>query len=169
MTEETRKLELQFINRSPPKEADAATEQRKRDRENGRQMAMGYAQEALLKAVTVMRTSKDEKQAFAAAKYIMDRAWGPPKAPDEAEIALGNRDIFDVLASISAEITQTIEEKEVNASIQVEEAKNGPIAGQIADGVGQGLGGAGFFAEALARSGAIPADESEIIDVDEGE
>lgn len=171
MADETRLLglEMRFIQREAPKAPDPAAEQRKRDRENGRQQAQAYASEALLQAVTIMRTSKDEKTQLNAAKYIMDRAWGPPKAPDEQEIALGNRDVFDVLASISAEITQHIQEKDVDATVQARGPENDAIAGEIEDGSGPEFGGDGFFAALAAAQGAVPAGEPPAVDADEVE
>lgn len=169
MADETKKLEMHFIQRNVPRQNDPAVEQRKRDRENGRQAAQVYAPEALLEAVNMMRNSKDEKQRLSAAKYIMDRAWGPPKAPDEQEVALGNRDIFDVLASISAEITQAIEEKPVNAEIKTESVTYEPGVIEVEAGDGESLGGAGFFAALTAAGGAVPAGEPEAGDPDEDE
>lgn len=109
------KFELHLIRRSMPAEPDPAAEKRKQDRENGRMAALEYANEALLTAVAVLRTCPDPKQKLQAAKMIMDRAWGTPKADDSEQQKLANRNILDILATISLENTAKPLEKPVEA------------------------------------------------------
>lgn len=109
------KFELHLIRRTMPAEKDPAADQRRQDRENGRQAALAYADEALLTAVAAMRTCPDWKQKLQAAKMIMDRAWGTPKADDSEQQKLANRNILDILATISLENTAKPLEKPVEA------------------------------------------------------
>lgn len=163
----TQTLELHLIRRNVP---DPAAEKRKADRENGRQQALEFAGEALLQTVHEMRTSKDAKQRLQAAKMIMDRAWGTPKADDSEQQKLKNRDILDVLAMISMENTKQIAEKPVAAE-KIEQKQ--PISsledlligeGEYAEIVEPVEGGPGQVAvapepapEAEPAPGAVPA------------
>lgn len=79
---------------------------RKKDRENGRQQAQLYANEALLRAVAIMRNSKDESQVLKAIKMITDRAWGIPKSADEEEANAKNQSIIEILAAFSSTTPQ---------------------------------------------------------------
>lgn len=98
-------FELNLIRRDLP--ADPAAEKRKQDREDGRQKALEYANDALCEMVTLMRTCPDPKIRLQAAKNVMDRAWGTPKAVEGEAQALKNRSIIEVLAAISADIQET--------------------------------------------------------------
>lgn len=105
MSDEKPVFNLNLIRRDLP--PDPATEKRRADREDGRQKAMEYANSALQTMVTLMNTSPDPKIRLQAAKNIMDRAWGTPKAVEGEAQALKNRSIIEVLAAISADIQET--------------------------------------------------------------
>lgn len=117
-------LELHLIRRSAPAEQDPAADKRRQDRENGRVAAQEFANEALLTAVTVLRTCPDPKQKLTAAKMIMDRAWGAPKVDESENQKLANRNILDILSAISQENTKQLE-KPVHAQ-QIEQKPSNP-------------------------------------------
>ena len=160
-------IELHLIRRNVP---DPAAEKRKADRENGRQAALEFANEALLQAVSVMRTSPDAKQRLQAAKMIMDRAWGTPKADDSEQQKLKNRDILDVLAMISMENTKQITEKPVAAEkieqkqpvssledLLIGEGEYAEVIESVEGGLGPVTAAPEPVAEAEPAPGAVPA------------
>lgn len=98
------KFELHLIRRDVT--VDPAAAKRKKDREDGRQKAQVFAEEALQQMVALMRNDPDSKIRLQAAKYVMDRAWGTPKAIEDESQAQKNKSIIEVLAGISAEFAQ---------------------------------------------------------------
>lgn len=98
------KFELHLIRRDVT--ADPAAAKRKKDREDGRVAAAAFAQEALQEAVALMRNCPDPKIRLQAAKMVMDRAWGTPKATEDESQIQKNKSIIEVLAGISAEFAQ---------------------------------------------------------------
>lgn len=106
-------LEFRLIQRNVP---DPVSQKRREDRENGRQQAQQYALEALQEAITVMRQTKDESIKLKAAKMVMDRAWGTPKAMEDEDKLRANRSIIDVLAEISSDFTALEAQKRIDAA-----------------------------------------------------
>lgn len=100
MSDTTIGFELKLVDRA--RMTDPIAEKRKADKENGRLQAQQFAQEALLTAVGVMRTTKDETQKLKACKMIMERAWGIPKSAVEEEDNNRSHSILEVLAAISS-------------------------------------------------------------------
>jgi len=74
------------------------------DQEAGRRLSAAYAQEAILKAVSLMRTSTDDSTILKCIKLITDRAWGSPKPlTEEEKKGADGGTILDILASMSAQ------------------------------------------------------------------
>lgn len=93
------------------------TSLRRHDQETGRKLANQYAEEAMLKLVSIMRVTTDENVALRTCKMIMDRAWGQTKALTEEEKKGADAgSILDILASVS--ITQTQIENEARGHVQ---------------------------------------------------
>lgn len=95
-------FQLNIVHRGGVRSQDPDNSKRRADAENGRQKAQGFAEEALLAAVSVMRHSKDPTQILKACKMIMDRAWGIPKSADEEEANAKNQSIVEILAAFSS-------------------------------------------------------------------
>lgn len=137
-------FQLNLIQRQPS--ADPNAEKRRIDRENGRQAAQRFAEEALLETVAVMRTTTDPDQKLKAAKMIMDRAWGTPKAAETDQEVMKNRTILEIMANISSEITQVtydmsqqqqkIEKTDINDAIEGLLLEEDPDDGESGQGEG---------------------------------
>lgn len=102
-------FELKMIGRlkagqprvAPPE--DAVLSSRKNDREKGRKVAAGYAEEMLLMVVSVAREKgQDPNVVLRCAKFVCDRAWGQTKpVTEEEKRQAGVGDILELLAGVS--------------------------------------------------------------------
>lgn len=95
-------LKLICRERIKTEKVDSVTLRRREERESGRQKAAVFAEEALLAIVSTMRTTKDDGLRVKSAIYIINRAWGTPKAVVEEEEARRNQSIIELLAEMSS-------------------------------------------------------------------
>jgi hypothetical protein len=92
----------------PQQTSDPDVSHKRHDQEKIRKVATDYAEEALLKYVSLMRTSPDERIQLQAADRILNRAIGMAKALSEEEKKGADAgSILDVLAAVSARCSAT--------------------------------------------------------------
>lgn len=112
-------MEITLIRRTKSIAEDPAAGQRKRDRENGRQLAQEHSAEAFMRVVQIMRTSPDEDKAMKAAIYVCNRAWGTPKAEQNEDPAITNKTMLDILEQISL-THSTVEQSERRKALEAQ-------------------------------------------------
>lgn len=97
-------MEIRILRRSKSIAEDPSAGARKRDRENGRQLAQEHASTMLLMAIAIAGdASEDTKNRIACIKYVCDRAWGTPKAEQGEDPKMANKAMLDILAMVSAD------------------------------------------------------------------
>lgn len=159
-------FEFRAIVREVP---DPLAQKRREDRENGRQKAQKYAEEALLTMVTLMRQTQDEGIKFKAAQAVMNRAWGTPKAMEDEDKLKANRSIIEVLAEISEDFSEKERQKRLEAqkpalftekealdAVLLQENAHENRPGHSPAGTGRGDGGSGPQDAVHADHGAAP-------------
>lgn len=93
---------LQIKRKVPLTAEDPYAARRKKDREDGRQAAQMFADEALLLTVQMMRNpGVDDKVRFQCQREVMNRAWGTPKATADEDPRMAAHDMLEILAAFS--------------------------------------------------------------------
>lgn len=128
MSEKAIDLKIISTQRIVERPVDPSREKRMADAESGRQQALVYAQEALLAAVSTMRTTKDDGKRLQACKMILDRAWGVPKTADDASETQKNQSIIELLASMSSNYT-SLPSQAASSSPQLTQSDPGALEG----------------------------------------
>ena len=110
MTDEVR-FQLNLVGKLNPaklrQQEDATLSARRESRETGRRLADEYAEEMLLRVVSLAREKgQDPNVVLRCAKFVCDRAWGQTKALTEEEKKGADAgSILDVLAAVSSSMS----------------------------------------------------------------
>lgn len=124
MSDEEVRFQLNLVGRLKPGQvrtaSDGTLEKRREDRETGRRLANNYAEEMLLRVVTLARTEgQDPNVVLRCAKFVCDRAWGQTKPLTEEEKKGADAgSILDVLAAVSSQMKSIEREPEEAPAIE---------------------------------------------------
>lgn len=100
-------MELKLVATAAQERKDPFKEKRDRDREDGRLLALAYAEEALLLHVADMRDpTVDPKIRVRCREYVMNRAWGTPKVTPDEDQSVKNANILMILENFSRDQAQ---------------------------------------------------------------
>lgn len=122
------------LNQVAVQQRQQVSDNKTQDQEAGRRLAASYAQEAVLKAVNMMRTSTDDSTILKCIKIITDRAWGTPKPMTEEEKkGADSGSLLDVLAAMSIHNNKLEITVKQNAQIATTQKDITPNPDQITD------------------------------------
>lgn len=123
--------EIVRLNKVPSIQRQQAKETKMQDQEAARRLAGQYGPEMLLKLVSIVRTSSDEKNVIKCIGMLLDRWVGSPKPPTEEEKkGADGGSLLDILAAVSVKnnnLELTIRNERLNKSEEKDITPTDPL------------------------------------------